>query len=345
MGIIKPITREMARDVNDPELGRYGVIDDFIAVVDGCRDLKAAFNQARALIQKPEFQFVIIARDRSQRALKNSASKIQNTFAEKMFGHELMRDLATPGESESEARMRRRRNRMRGTPIVGRPPASGGTVIPWSGMSRFSYQVPLDAQNTQFETHQIPFWKKTNFLGRDFQDVMQAARQGFPEFMSWYIKNGKITSDPGLLHCDTGYHLDERRKTDTLPQSLLRAAGQEEFTVLPGNVAMTIALVGGGTIAVRTNEVLNPAHFNDDPDRVGYQTQNGDIMIARAVGWPDDPVTGLPRLPGYHCSPMVDMYGNENSHRGRVMAGTSCETSYPHPLLQQHIEQLLMEAA
>lgn len=75
MANITPITRDLARPIDTPQLGHFGIISDYIAVVDGRGSkLLEAEYQARQIIElRPDFQTVSIITESRTLAQSNMA--------------------------------------------------------------------------------------------------------------------------------------------------------------------------------------------------------------------------------------------------------------------------------
>ena len=342
---VKPITLEAA-DWSVDEDGQYGVIDGFLAVVDGRSDLDGALQKARELIQKAEFENVTVIRQSS--SLAKSKDKISDLFWNATFGkHGYVRPDKTTGLCSTK----------QGMVLLDPDHDDFYLKVPASQYSatnllrdRFGLRVP------DFVFKKSAFWNGGSNIGKDFKKIFGAAGKVFPEYMSILLSNGQSTSEPGLMHFDSA----KRKKAvetsgvvhsinyNHLPESFLKAASSKEFEPLPGNVTVTASIVGGGSIVRKTNaeryglykehernQILleNKVYFQDD-NQIGYQGQDGDIMIIRNDGWPDDE-HGNPRLPSDHCSTIINAYGNHGNHLGRMAGIMSSQVCYMSPQVHE----------
>ncbi len=343
---IKPITLEDADWSADD---RYGVIDGFIAVVDGRDDLDGALEQARELIQRPKFEVVTVIRQSA--SLEKTEKKIKDLFWDSTtFGYQ---DMKQPDQKSALA------------------PARQGTILldphhdnfyiqspssPYSTLNTVRYKLGLEEPEYDF--------KKTGFLsggpdlGKDFKTIFGAASRAFPEYISVHISNGDSTSEPGLMHFDSGYVMQdsdmgrtlESRDNNDLPRKFIAAANARKFDPLPGGVTITSSITGGGSIVQKTNTTRydqykkderneeltkNKIHFQDGEDS-GYQGQDGDIMIMRNDRWPDDEHGNL-RLPSDHCSTIINAHGNHGDHLGRIVGLMSLKVCYMSPQIHDNI--------
>jgi hypothetical protein len=303
---LRPITWNMANPAQVEGIGNIRVIDGLIAVVDGRIDLQMAFKQARQLIETPRFKAVVIVRD--QDTLAQSVERIHSSlYDNNIFGRSL----------------------------------SEGTVLTWPEKKKFLLEKPtplMSRSHKTFQHNSCAFWRAAHVLGQDLTDIFKAARLpgAFPEFLSWNLLNGKKTSAVGILHFDKTLCQPHPIKLPIkLPKAFLKAVQSEQIsTLLPGSLAMTVALRGNSTILTSSEGSRLPkASFIDAADEIGYFAMNGSISIIRGGGWPDDPKTGLPRDPVYHCSPFINFYGNLDAHKGRIIAETSACKNYASPHL------------
>ena len=327
----------------------YGVIDGFIAVVDGREDLVGALEKARELIQKPEFEAVTVVRQSD--TLKKTEDKISDLFWNAAFGNKsFVRPDKTVGIRPSK----------QGTVLL--DPDHNNFIIKGPGQAAFGI-VNLIREKLKIEIPEFTFQKAGFFnrgpgLGSDFKSVFGAAGQVFPEYMSVSVSNGQATSEPGLMHFDSGYRTQEinthgsyeNRSYKHLPQNFLKAANERKFVPLPGNVTITASFIGGGSIIRKTDPeryseykeherngalLENKAYFQDG-DQTGYQAQDGDIMIMRNDEWPDDE-HGNACLPSDHCSTILNAYGNHGNHLGRMVGLMSSQVCYMSPQVREHL--------
>lgn len=345
---VRSITREAA-DWSVDEDGQYGVIEGFIAVVDGRNDLHGALEKARELIQKPEFENVTVIRESG--SLEKSKENISELFWNAAFG---------------------KNGYVRPDKTTGLCPTKQGIVLLDPDQNDFYLKVPSSQYSTvnllrdrlglnvpDFVFRKSSIWNGGSNIGKDFKNIFGAAAKVFPEYMSVLLSNGQSTSEPGLMHFDSA---KRKRAVETqesvhsidynhLPESFLRAANSKEFEPLAGNVTVTASIVGGGSIVRKTSVERydaykrheedntlpdNKAYFQDD-GQIGYQAQDGDIMIIRNDGWPDDE-NGNHRLPSDHCSTIVNAYGNHGNHLGRVAGIMSSQVCYMSPQVHEQFE-------
>ena len=344
---IRPICLEDADFSIDPE-GRFGVIDGFLAVIDGREDLPAALKLAREIIQDAPVESVCIVRNSP--TIEKSRSRIDDVFYHAAFGNEAV---------------------VRPNRTVGSRPAKQGTVLINPDTNEFYLKKPGSAfsdLNTwrsilgmdvpEFEFQKSSFWRQGTNLGPDFKEVFGETGKIFPEYMSVYLSNGDSTSEAGVMHFDSGYTIKEvnthgpnqNRTYSQLPKKFIEAANSREFEPLPGGVTITSSLKGGGSIVRKTDPerfeeyqqqkeegtlLDNKAYFYDR-DQPGYQAQDGDILIMRTEDWPDDP-QGNPRLPSDHCAAIINAYGNDGNHLGRIIGLMSSEVCYMSPQVRAHL--------
>ncbi len=326
----------------------YGVIDGFLAVVDGREDLNGALEKARELIKRAEFEAVTIVRQ--SQTLQKTEGKVDDLFWNASFGHE---GVVRPDRT------------------VGSRPAQQGTILINPDQNNFYIKKPgelFSAMNTIRELlgHDVPQfkYKKAGLInggpdiGKDVKEIFGQAGKVFPEYMSVYLSSGASTSEPGLMHFDSGYQVQEvdthgslnNRSYSQLPKKFVEAADERRFDALPGGVTITASIIGGGSIVRKTDpdrymtykqhEVEgtlkdNKVYFQDDED-YGYQAQDGDIMIMRNDKWPDDE-HGNARLPSDHCSTILNAYGNTGNHLGRVVGLMSSQVCYMSPQVREHL--------
>ncbi|MGH1404031.1 MAG: hypothetical protein ACRBDL_07285 [Alphaproteobacteria bacterium] len=341
---VSPITMEAA-DWSASQDGSYGVIDGFIAVVDGRENLSEALKRARELIQEPQFEVVTVIRD--SETLDESLENVKNSFYQASFGVDV--SLSPEGMAMPGARQ--------GTVLIN--PDSDDFYLhvasnPWSTRNLFRDRVGLDVPD--FDSEKLHFWNKKSKIGKDFHSVFGTVAQVFPEYMSVSLSDGQSTSEPAVMHFDSNYSVKEasefsifkRRSYRDLPAKFIEAADKREFSPLPGGYTVTTALSGGGTIVRKTDPEryalykdaqdrgdVHKEYFYDD-DTSGHQGQDGDIMIIRGEGWPDD-LNGEPRLPSDHCSTLINYYGHEGNHLGRVVGIMNSEVCYIAPQVRETI--------
>ena len=344
---VRPITLEEADWSVDPE-GRYGIIDGFLAVIDGRENLREALELARELIQLAPIESICVIRN--SETLGKSAERIGDVFYHAAFG--------------SEAVIRPDRT-------LGSRPAKQGTVLVDPDSGRFYLKKPartnelldfvrerMKMRIPEFEFRPSVPWSPERNLGEDFKHIFGTAGKVFPEYMSVYLSNGQSTSEPGVMHFDSSYTVKEinthgptrNRSYSHLPKGFLKAANARVFEPLPGGVTITASLHGGGSIVRKTDperyEVYrhqkedgtlrdNRAFFFDR-DETGYQALDGDILIMRSDGWPDDP-EGNPRLPVDHCSAIINAYGHTGNHFGRIIGLMSSEVCYLSPQVREYL--------
>lgn len=341
---VKPITLAEAKWSDDG----YGVIDDFIAVIDGQDDLDGALRLARELIQKPDFEVVSVVRQST--TLDKSKDKVSDLFWNAAFGHKAV---------------------MRPDKTTGFGPAKQGTVLLDPDANNFYIKTPASSFTTLniFRSMlgcDVPYfdYKKAGILGggsnlgKDFKTIFGAAGRAFPEYMSVYMSNGASTSDPGVMHFDSGYvaqnsdagNVLQGRNNSDLPHKFVAAASARNFTPLPGGVTVTASIVGGGSIVRKTDtdryeqykehesnrELSDNKVLFQDSDDLGYQGQDGDIMIMRNDRWPDDE-HGNARLPSDHCSTIINAYGNHGNHLGRMVGLMSSQVCYMSPQVHEQV--------
>ncbi len=323
MGRIIQISRDIARGVDDPDLGHYGVVDDFIAVVDGRKNLQEAFALKRALIQRAEYQGVTILRERSEKQLNQSLERIGAQFYNKKFGLQASMPRQSNDEKWLKAERRRILRDKGATGLLGSGPAKKATIIPCPQKHKFFYGVGNNEFSSMFNI------LGSRFLGQDFSEILKAGRNNLPEFLSWNILHGEITSTPGWIHCDQEAADAVSRDLDELPAAVLE--GLANFQCLPGSVSVVSALNSGGSFLFKDRDIGEKEFFDDDSDRCAYQVQNGDVSGVRGEGWPDDPVTGEPRDALYHCSPLKNKFGHVGDHRGRVVIAAHNRVCYTLP--------------
>ncbi len=342
---VKPITLEQA-DWSGAD-DRYGVIDGFIAVIDGRDDLDSALELAREIIQIAEYEVVTVIRQSS--SLAKTEDKISQLFYDATFGRQA---VAVPGKK------------------VGSGPARQGTVMLDAEHNNFYIKTPSSAFSSVnllrgILGRDVPAfdYKKTGLLsgglnlGKDVETVFGAAGRAFPEYMSVYMSHGASTSEPGVMHFDSGYVAKEDPVTGAevigrhnidLPHKFIEAAQKRDFEPLPGGVTITSSVVGGGSIVRKTdlkryqaykeqernNELSQNKEYFQDGEGIGYQGQDGDVMIMRNDRWPDDE-HGKPRLPSDHCSTLINAYGNDGNHLGRIVGLMSTQVCYLSPHIQE----------
>lgn len=268
MGIIKPITLDQGEWAQDT-CGRYRVIDEFLAVVDGRDDPLAAFKTARELIQNPKFHAVAVIRD--SQTLASSFNDIAGTMAvDRKFG---------PGVKE-------------------------GRVLAWPQKDRFLYEETLmlrafgDA--TQVKKAGFLGWGTESFLGTDFYNVFKDAREVFPEILSWSIRN-KNSGNVGSIHFDDTNRPGLHNLLD-LPDKYIQDVNEEHYVALPGGVTLSMALAHGGTIVCNSSGGLpkNSQFYDPENPVIGYQAQEGDFLVMRSRGW------GQGFSPAAHVAPKLD---------------------------------------
>jgi len=349
---VNPITLE---DADWAEGADYGVIDGFIAVVDGRDDLKGALQQARELIQRSEFEAVTVVREST--TLDKTEDKIGNLFWNAAFGQQGF---------------------VRHDKTVGIRPAQQGTILIDPEHNNFYLKTPesaFSAMNTlrgllgkeaaDFKFKKSGLLSGGSDLGKDFKTIFGTAGEVFPEYMSVYLSSGASTSEPGVMHFDSGYAVQEiathgpvqNRSYSQLPRKFIDAANEREFEPLPGNVTITASIAGGGSIVRKTeparyaeykkheaeNSLIDNKAYFQDGDTAGYQAQDGDIMIMRNDGWPDDE-HGNACLPSDHCSTIINAYGNHGNHLGRVVGLMSSQVCYMSPQVREHMGMSRMPA-
>jgi len=344
---VKPITLEEADwSVDD---GRYGVIDGFIAVVDGRDDLDGALQQARELIQQADFEVVTVVRQSA--SLEKTKDKISDLFWNAAFGQQaIVRPDRTTGLGFAK----------QGTVLLDpdhnnfyiKSPASSFTTLNMV-RSMLGRDVP------EFNYKKAGFLSGGPDLGKDFKTIFGAAGRAFPEYMSVYMSHGASTSEPGVMHFDSGYVVKDSvtdgglqsRSNSDLPHKFIEAANTREFDPLPGGVTVTASIVGGGSIVRKTDparydeykehersrELAKHKAYFQDGDDIGYQGQDGDIMIMRNDRWPDDE-HGNSRLPSDHCSTIINAYGNHGNHLGRMVGLMSSQVCYMSPQVHEQVE-------
>ncbi|MGH1378685.1 MAG: hypothetical protein ACRBB3_07665 [Alphaproteobacteria bacterium] len=344
MDRIKPITLENAEWSDDG----YGVIDGFIAVVDGRDDLDDALSLARELIQKPEFEVVSVIRQST--TLENSKDKVSDLFWNAAFGKT---SIKRPDNTS------------------GLGSAKQGTVLLEPDSKNFYIKTPASSFSTvnvlrstvgidvpEFDYNKVGVFGGGSALGKDFKTIFGAAGRAFPEYMSVYLSNGASTSDPGVMHFDSGYKANNSdddcvpciRDNSDLPDKFLEAAKSRDFEPLPGGVTITASINGGGSIVSKTNpdrynqykeheinkELSDNKLLFQDGEFQGHQGQDGDIMIMRNDRWPDDE-HGNKRLPSDHCSTITNAYGNYGNHLGRIVGLMSSQVCYMSPQVHDQI--------
>ena len=328
---IRPISLGMGQAC---EVGgfKHEVIDDFLAVVDGRDDLPAAIQAARHLITLAPYQAVVIVRQYPH--VEKSIEKIDCLFSRAAFGKKAIKN--------DEGR----------SVLV---PARTGTLLLPQDHNGYFLKRPTNqftltnmlrekARGTlpDFEYDKLGFLKARYLLGTELDYTFRAIKKGFPEYLSVYLSYGEMTSEPGIMHWDTGYPAGEfltesaaLRKANNLPGHFSKAAQAYTFSPLPECVTIGFALEGGGTVLCKTHEDEYKSrgkkvlHFKDS-DKIGYQAQNGDITIMRTQGWQPDE-NNIPRLAADHFAPMLNAYGNEGNHRGRIHFIWSSQVSFMSP--------------
>lgn len=286
---IRPITLDIADWSIDPD-GRYGVVDGFLAVVDGQEDLLAALKTARELLQNPQFQAIAIVRN-SQSLTKSFESIAGMMDVDSKFG-------------------------------IG---AIEGRILPWPEKNKYLYLNR--GMTTIFPHKSLRFGKAEKGIGADFHEIFPAAREVFPEFLSWSVRRLK-SGVPGELHYDERYRPGLRDVTD-LPRGFAKSVNSEIFQPLAGSITMTTSLANGGTIVCDSNGMLPQQNFYDeDSPLIGYQGQDGDLLILRAQGWAQE--QGY--TPSFHCPPIV-----ESILSRRYVAVASSNTSYLSPQVRESL--------
>lgn len=247
MGKITPITKDLARGVEDKRIGHYGVVSDFIAVVDGTSDLVKALRQAKSLIQIPENQAVVVMRESS--TLKKSEDRLFDSFFHREF-HQPKR----------------------------------GIVVSHKEGKHLKFDPPgLTSRRTQ-EFRRVAYCMPSRVIGHDYNEVFKASRQVFPEYLSWDMRTGK-NRNPGGLHFDAAYEQASNNVIKRLPHSFSEDILKEKFNPLSGSITMTVSIRGGGSVVVRCDRNDYPEQHFDDFGKQGFQTQDGDITIFRGKGW------------------------------------------------------------
>lgn len=340
-----PISRDIAQAAHDSVYGDFGVIDDFIAVVDGRgRLLQKAFAQARGLIDRYESVTII----RESRTLARSELRLGELFSQRTFGQRVIRpDYNSPDYHTPSARSRRRRDRRDGAPAIKTAAARSGHVFPVFEQGRYDLLRPKVSFDSDAEYYAAAKSYKTKrsmlgsfAFGADFHALFKASAHPLatPEYLSWHIENGDETSEPGLLHFDLG---EAQLNPKFLKPKFLKAAHQRNYKSLEGSVTRTMSVRGGGTIVEKTDPnffMQYASHVEKgtvrsiaenimqaSAGRTFYQTQDGDITSLRGAGW------GEGRVPSYHCSPYMNAYGHVGNHLGRFVAIQSPQVSFLHP--------------
>ncbi len=262
MGMIKPICLQDAVP-EQGERGRFGVIDDFLVVLDGREDLLSTLKTARELIKDPRFQAICIIRD-SQTLSESFAAVAGMMEADHKFGY---------GAKE-------------------------GVVLPWPEKDRFLFK---DKGITSLRSNKsFSQGRADKLIGPDFNQVFMATGIVFPEYLSWEIKRLKNVT-PGILHYDEGYSPGRRNILD-LPKGFVNSVNAREFDVLEGGLTFSMSLANESTIVCKTDSVFQRQNFyNSENSMTGYQAQNGDLLIMRSHGWDVNqgyqPVFHCPPLP------------------------------------------------
>lgn len=284
---IRPITLDIADWSIDPD-GKYGVVDGFLAVVDGQDDLLAALETARELIKNPQFQAVAVIRN-SQTLTQSFQSIAGMMDVDGKFG-------------------------------LG---AIEGRILPWPDKNKYLYIN--QGMTTIFPHKSLRFGKAEKGIGADFHEIFSATKEVFPEYLSWSVRKLK-SGVPGELHYDECYRPGLRNVSD-LPRGFVKSVNSEIFQPLSGSITMTTSLDNGGTIVCNSNEILPQQNFYDEDNALlGYQGQNGDLLILRANGWDAD--QGY--TPSFHCPPKV-----ENIMARRYVAVSSSNASFLSPQIRE----------
>ena len=183
---ISPITWDSAQPAYMDDIDEFRIIDDFIAVVDGSKNLRLAFEQARKLIQISDFQAVIIARNSS--TLLQSEDRLDHSF----YNYKL--------------------------------PKQNAIILP-NQNGKFLYEKPIQSILSvpsyyliaeRLGLAEIPEFlypkirRPKTVLGCDMASIMTEARQltAFPEYASWLLTENRSSSEPGIIHLDSSYEIE-----------------------------------------------------------------------------------------------------------------------------------------
>ncbi|GEM_PF-4561036 len=263
MAEIKPITLDEG-DLTRDSRGQYKILDDFIAVVDGRKNLYQACISARQLAADPHFQDVTIIRD--SKTLEKSRQCLFNSFYNQKF-HQQKR----------------------------------GTVLPWPENNKFLiYQGEsiLNPDKTPFKT--IGNFQAKRLLGPDYFETFNVMRLVNPEYLSWDLRGG-VTIKPGGLHFDHAYEDATHTLMDKkLPKTYANYIKEHITRELPGSITVTIAVRGGGTIVTKCAHNDLPEQQFEEYGQDSRQAQDGDITVIRGSGWPNPQQLASYHCPSLH---------------------------------------------
>ena len=245
MGAIQPITLETANW--DSSTAPYGIIDEFMAVIDGRNNLNEALKLSRELIQKPQFQAIAIVRN------STTLSRSYEAIADFM----LVKNKFGNGVLE-------------------------GRVFAWPERGKYLYRN--ESITTLFPNKTFRKNKADKSIGPDFHDIFWDAKKIFPEYLCWSVRKHK-SGNPGILHYDECYR-PGLRDIFKLSNQFVADVNNIHFAPLEGAITLSVTIANGGSIVCNTSEIMAEQNIYDQTCQLtGFQAQEGDLLILKDKGW------------------------------------------------------------